>query len=108
MSGFHYAREAEMTGKEWAQKRAEMFEPGAVILCVENTYIPARDGTTRTVERAGATVSDCRTPDGKPYRMEMPQRVGTIEHLPDGSIRYPLGGPATKHGNHFVTLRRVA
>ena len=91
-----------MTGKEWTQKRSEMFEPGAVIECVENTYIPARNGTTRVVERAGTTVVDCRF-EGKPYRMEMPKRVSEVEELADGAVRYPIGRDA-----HTVTLRRIA
>jgi hypothetical protein len=91
-----------MTGREWNEKRSEMFQPGAVILCVENTYIPDRNGTTRTITRAGTTVCDA-TYEGKPYRMEMPKRVSEIELLDDGSVRYPIG-----RDDHKVTLRRVA
>jgi hypothetical protein len=92
-----------VTGKEWKETHTEMFEEGATILCIENTYIPARNGTTRVVERSGPTVCDCRDEDGKPYRMEMPKRVTQVERLEGGAIRYPIGRDA-----HTVTLKRVA
>lgn len=81
-----------------------LFPVGAVVECVENTYIPRRNGTVRTVTKAGKSYCDC-TMDGKPYRMSLPGRAGDVLELTDDTVTFKLGGPARTKGDHTVTYR---
>lgn len=91
-----------MTTSKLDQLRA-LFPVGAVLECVENTYIQGRHGDgLQTITRAGKSFCDCEK-DGKPYRMTLPTRVRDVVAVDADTATYKLG-----RGEHTVTYRRVA
>jgi hypothetical protein len=78
-----------------------LFVEGEEVECVRNTYIPDRDGQRRRVVKVGRTVVECEC-DGKPYRMELPTRVGDVVEVDEQQATWKM-----RPAGHTVTIRRI-
>jgi hypothetical protein len=84
------------------------FHVGDRLLQIENTYIPAMDGSVRRIDKVGVSFYDCTIVDGggknhgKPYRGNIPTRASDVVAINDHTITMKVG-----RGEHTVTLRRV-
>lgn len=85
----------------------KLFPTGAVVECVENTYIPQRAGSVVTITRGGKTVCDARM-GGKPFRMSLPTRVRDVVHVTENTATWLLGDQPVRLRGHSVTYRSVA
>lgn len=77
-----------------------LFEPGGTVECVENTYIPARNGQVFAVEAVGKTVW---RPTESGFRGTFPTRAGDVLHVDEDRATWRIG-----RGEHTVTYRRLA
>ncbi|MGH3779829.1 MAG: hypothetical protein ACRDZY_01210 [Acidimicrobiales bacterium] len=90
------------------QLRARLV-PGVQIVCVANTYIPARAGHTVTLTRVGRSqaVGQWSMNDGQVY-VTLPVRVGDVTWVDKDTARWPLNNPAKplkRLEGHTVTYR---
>lgn len=81
--------------------------PGAVLLCVENTYLPVRAGTTRTVTELKTRCARVTWRDGKPGEMALPMRAMDVTWIDPDTVRWPLDptGKTRCLAGHTVTFR---
>jgi len=92
----------KVTGKSIAAFYERM-TVGAVVECLENTYIPSRAGMRGTVSRPGKTSIGLAFTGVNGYRMSRPQRVSDVLELTEDTITYRM---AEREG-HTVTWRIV-
>lgn len=76
-----------------------LFNPGGVVMCVENTYIPDRNGTRYGVIKVGKSVW---TPDEPGFRGTFPARARDVLHVDETSATWRIG-----LDDHTVTYRRI-
>ena len=88
-----------------------LFEEGATMETVENTYRPVLNGSKRRLTSVGRTVFSYEVLDGahagEKGRSEFPKRARDVVSLTDDTVTYKLGLPASAKGDHTVTLRKV-
>ena len=86
-----------------------LFEDGAVVECVENTYRPELNGTRRRIDKLGKSYADCTPLDGPDagkscgFRMALPTRARDVLAVSADAVTFRLG-----RDDHTVTLRREA
>jgi hypothetical protein len=89
-----------------------LFTPGTVLECVENTWIPAQDGSRRRVERLGREFADVELlgEEGRPgpYRMIVPHRVRDVLAVDGSEAIYLLGEEPEEMRGHTVRVRVVS
>lgn len=66
----------------------ELFVPGEVIVCTENTYNPARNGSRWLVGEVGKTV--WFPADGGSWRGSFPTRVGDVVAVDEDSATWKI------------------
>jgi len=68
---------------------------GATIVCVENTYIPRHNGTTRRLTAGGVGWRECEILTGQDagkrgFRMNLPTRARDVLAIGDRSVTYRI------------------
>jgi hypothetical protein len=88
-----------------------LFREGELVECVENTYIPARNGTRRRILKVRKSVVDGEVVDGEragqPFRITLPTRVRDVVAVDDQQATYRLDESSERLRGHTVTIRRV-
>lgn len=98
-------------GQNKVEQVRKLFAPGTVLECVQNTYIPAQDGSRRRVEKLGRDFADVEllgVEDRRPYRMVVPRRVRDVLSVDGREATYLLGERPDQLRGHTVTIRRLA
>ena len=70
---------------------------GTILRCIENTYRPELNGTTRTMTKVGATVAECESNGVSGFRMEWP-KARDVVRVDGSAITYRI------RGDYLVTL----
>jgi hypothetical protein len=87
----------------------ELFPLGAVVECVENTYRPVLNGSTRRVTGVRKSSLDVELLSGhdagKPggFVMALPARAGDVLSLSDDTVTFRIG-----RGEHTCTFRVIS
>lgn len=85
-----------------------LFPDGATIRCVENTYIPAHNGTLRRITGGGVGYRECVILTGPRARdrgvMYLPTRASDVLSVTDSSVTFKL----PRRPGHTNTLEVVA
>jgi len=85
-------------------KVRRLFEPGTLVVCVENTYRPQAAGTQRLITHA--TKAACSFEhDGRRMWMDLPTRVRDIVALDGNTVTYLLDPAKTDGARHTLTVR---
>jgi len=88
-----------------------LFTEGAVIECVENTYIPRNNGARRLVRKVGKSFADGEVLSGHQsgglFRMTIPSRVCDVISVDAEQATYRLDESRERLRGHTVTIRRV-
>lgn len=82
---------------------------GERVTCVENTYIPSRNGLILRLNRVGKSVADATAVNTRGsveagysgYRINLPTRVRDVVALNDHTVTYKIGVD-----DHTVTYRK--
>lgn len=82
------------------EKVQALFVEGSTVECVENTYIPARNGTRWLVGEVGKSYW-CPA-DGSNFRGSIPTRAGDVVRVDEKSATWRIG-----RDDHTVTYARV-
>lgn len=88
-----------------------LFAKGAIIECVENTYIPKNNGAQRIVHKLGKSFADGEVLTGHhaggKFRMAIPTRVCDVLLVEGDRATFRLDESSERLRGHTITIRRV-
>jgi hypothetical protein len=99
-------------GPNEVEQVRELFAPGTVLGCVEDSYIPAQAGSRRRVGRLGRAFAEVEMLGEKGrrtrYRMVVPRRARDVLSIDGDGATYPIGDSPERLRGQTLTVRRVA
>jgi hypothetical protein len=86
------------------EEARELFARADVVECLENTYIPGREGLRLKLRKVGRTVvvgiQENGDRAGEPFHLTFPKRVRDVVDVTNSQVTYRIG-----RKDHTVTYR---